>query len=304
LRGQNNVQGASDAGLLPFALPDYKFVENDNARSEFEELWGVDLEPDRGLTVVEIMDAAHDRRIKGMYFMGENPAMSDPNIHHVREALSRLQHLVVQEIFLTETAAFADVVLPTTAWPEKDGTATNTNRQIQMGRKAIDPPGDARADWWIVQEIARRMGLSWNYDGPADVFMEMRQCMPSIENISWERLEKDGAVTYPCKGDHDKGEDILFGDGFPTEDSRGKLVPVSITPNNEAPDDDYPMILMTGRTLEHWHTGAMSRRSRVLDSLEPEAVAMLCYEDMERLGIEPGDLARINKILWRPCGKN
>jgi formate dehydrogenase major subunit len=294
LRGQNNVQGASDAGLLPFALPDYQFVENDNIRSEFEEFWSTDLDPDRGLTVVEIMDAVHDGHIKGMYFMGENPAMSDPDIYHVREALSRLQHLVVQDIFLTETAAFADVVLPTTAWPEKDGTATNTNRQIQIGRKAIDPPGDARADWWIVQELARRMGLNWNYNGPADVFKEMKKCMPSLENISWERLEKDGAVTYPCKGDQDKGQDILFGDGFPTEDNRSKLVPVSITPNNEAPDDDYPMILMTGRTLEHWHTGAMSRRTRVLDSLEPEAVAMLCFEDMERLEIEPGNLTRIS----------
>ena len=294
LRGQNNVQGASDAGLLPFAFPDYQFVEDSNVRTEFEELWGADLDSRRGLTVVEALNAAHEGRIKGMYFMGENPAMSDPDIHHVREALSRLKHLVVQEIFLTETAAFADVVLPATAWPEKDGTVTNTNRQIQMGRKALNAPGEARADWWIVQELARRIGLDWNYGGPAEIYEEMRQCMPSIENISWQRLQEDGAVTYPCQGDHDPGQDIVFSDGFPTENGRGKLIPVSITPENEAPDEEYPMILTTGRTLEHWHTGAMTRRSDVLDSLEPESVAMVCGEDMERLGIIPGDLVLVS----------
>ncbi|OGT34052.1 MAG: formate dehydrogenase subunit alpha [Gammaproteobacteria bacterium RBG_16_51_14] len=294
LRGQNNVQGASDAGLIPFAFPNYQFVEDDNKRAGFEEFWGASLDPERGLTVVEMMDAALDGSIKGMYFMGENPAMSDPDVHHVRAALSRLEHLVIQDIFLTETAAFADVVLPATAWPEKEGTVTNTNRQIQMGRKAIDAPGNARADWWIVQEIARRFGLNWNYEKPADVYEEMRRCMPSIENISWERLINEGAVTYPCQGDHDPGQDIVFSTGFPTEDGRGKLVPVSITPDNEAPDDDYPMILTTGRMLEHWHTGAMTRRSQVLDALEPEAIAMLCCDDMERLGIKPGELARIS----------
>jgi formate dehydrogenase major subunit len=294
LRGQNNVQGASDAGLLPFVLPNYQLVEDDKARAKFEELWGVTLNPVRGLTMVEMMNAAHEGHIKGMYFMGENPAMSDPDVHHVREALSNLEHLIVQDIFLTETAAYADVVLPTTAWPEKEGTTTNTNRQVQMGRKALDAPGDVRADWWIVQELARRFGLNWNYEGPADVYEEMRQCMSSIKHIPWQRIQADCSVTYPCQGDHDPGQDIVFGDGFPTENGRAKLVPVTIKPNNEAPDEEFPMILTTGRMLEHWHTGAMSRRSNVLDSLEPEAVAMLCNEELNRLGLIPGDPIRIS----------
>jgi len=293
LRGQNNVQGASDCGLIPMVLPDYHAVEDAKARGRFEELWGVPLPPQRGLTVVEIMNAAHERRIKGLYFMGENPAMSDPDIQHVREALARVEHLVIQEIFLTETAAFADVVLPAAAWPEKDGTVTNTNRQVQMGRKALESPGDARPDWWIVQEMARRLGLPWSYGGPADVYEEMRRCMPSIEKISWDRLLRDRAVTYPCAGDDDLGQDIVFGDGFPTASGRGRFVPAALTADNEPPDADYPMILTTGRNLEHWHTGAMTRRSEVLDALEPEPVAMLCGADMARLGLRPGEWARV-----------
>ena len=239
------------------------------------------------------MHEAHDGKIKGMYIMGENPAMSDPNIQHVREAFAKLDHLVVQEIFLTETAAFADVILPATAWPEKEGTVTNTNRQVQMGRKALDAPGDARPDWWILQEIARRMGLKWNYDSPRDVFNEMRACMPSIENISWERLLQERVVTYPCTGDDDPGQDIVFAEGFPTDNGRALFVPAVIMPEDEQPDNKYPMILSTVTNLEHWHTGAMTRRSDVLDDLEPEAMAMLSKKDMQRLQLEPGDTARI-----------
>ncbi len=294
LRGQNNVQGASDCGLIPFVFPDYQAVDNPEVHAKFEKFWNTELDYKRGLTVVKIMDEASAGRIKGMYFMGENPAMSDPDSEHVREALSHLDFLVCQDIFLTETAAFADVVLPATAWSEKDGTVTNTNRQVQMGRKALDAPGDARPDWWITQEIAKRMGLDWNYQGPGDVFNEMRQCMPSIENITWERLLKENVVTYPCTGDDDPGQDIVFTDGFSTESGRGIFVPASITPNNEPPDEEFPMILSTVRNLEHWHTGAMTRRSSVLDDLEPEAFAMLCKEDMVRLGLKPGDAARIS----------
>jgi len=294
LRGQNNVQGASDCGLIPFVFPDYQAVDNANARATFETFWNATLDPVRGLTVVEIMDAAHAGNIKAMYMMGENPAISDPDIQHVREALARMEFLVSQDIFLTETAAFADVVLPAAAWPEKDGTVTNTNRQVQMGRRALEAPGEAMPDWWIVQEIAWRLGLDWNYSGPEDVFNEMRQCMPSIRNITWERLMKDNAVTYPCSGDDDPGQAIVFGDGFPMEEGRGVFVPAFITPDNEPPDSDYPMILSTARNLEHWHTGSMTRRSTVLDALEPEAVAMMCKADMLRLGLKPGDLARIS----------
>ena len=293
LRGQNNVQGASDAGLIPMVYPDYRPVGDAAARRLFEELWGAELDPEPGLTVVEIADAAHDGRIKAMYIMGENPAMSDPNLSHVREALARLEHLVVQDIFLTETAAFADVVLPATSFLEKDGTVTNTDRRVQMGRKALDPPGDARPDWWIIQEIARRIGLDWTYAGPRQVFDEMRACMPSLTGITWARLEREGAVTYPCDSEDEAGHDVLFADAFPTADGRGKLVPASLVPPDEEPDADYPFVLTTGRQLEHWHTGQMTRRAEVLDALEPEAICEMAPADLDRLGLAPGERVRL-----------
>lgn len=221
--------------------------------------------------------------------MGENPAMSDPNLNHSRAALARLEHLVVQDIFLTETAAFADVILPASTWPEKTGSVTNTNRQVQLGRQAIEPPGEARQDLWIIQQIARRLGLDWHYDGPADVFEEMRSIMPSIHGISWQRLEKEDAVTYPCPNETSPGQAVMFANGFPTPSGRGRFIPAGIIPPDEQVDDDYPFILTTGRLLEHWHTGAMTRRAAVLESLEPEPVAFLCPADLQKMGLEPGD---------------
>ncbi|MDD9915967.1 MAG: formate dehydrogenase subunit alpha [Rhodospirillaceae bacterium] len=293
LRGQNNVQGASDAGLIPIVYPDYQSVEGEEIRKKFENVWGTSLDPNRGLTVVEIMDAVHDDIIKGMYIMGENPAMSDPDADHAREALAKLEHLVVQDLFLTETAFHADVVLPASAWPEKDGTVTNTNRQVQMGRKALEMPGDARQDWWIIQEIAKRIGLDWSYSHPSDVFAEMKGVMGSLDNITWDRLERESAVTYPVDAPDQPGNEIVFGDGFPTESGRGKLVPADIIPPDEQPDDEFPMILTTGRQLEHWHTGAMTRRSRVLDHLEPEAIAQMSSRDLHKLGLKAGDKVRV-----------
>ena len=294
LRGQNNVQGASDAGLIPIVYPDYQSVESPEAREKFEEFWGAELDPDRGLTVVEIANAAYDGDVKALYVMGENPAMSDPDASHARAALARLEHLVVQDIFMTETAMFADVVLPASAWPEKDGTVTNTNRQVQMGRRALPAPGDSRQDWWIIQEIARRLGLDWNYTGPADVYEEMRDCMDSIRGISWDRLSRESAVTYPCASGDDPGRPIIFGDGYPTPSGRGKFVPAEIVPPDERPDDDYPMILTTGRVLEHWHTGAITRRASVLDAIEPEAVCHMAPRDLRNLGAEGGDRVRVS----------
>jgi len=293
LRGQNNVQGASDAGLIPMVYPDYRRVDDPEVRAFYEEFWRTPLDPEPGLTVVEIADAAYDGAIRGLYVMGENPAMSDPNASHARAALARLEHLVVQDIFLTETAFHADVILPATAFPEKDGTFTNTDRRVQRGRKAIAAPGDARPDWWIVQEIARRMGLDWRYDGPRAVFDEMRACMPSIKGITWERLEREDAVTYPCDAEDRPGREVIFGDRFPTRDGRGLLVPVALVPPDEEPDEAYPFILTTGRQLEHWHTGQMTRRARVLDALEPEAICELSPGDAERLGIGAGETVRL-----------
>src|SRR6202007_2708799 len=235
----------------------------------------------------------HRDEIRGMYIMGENPAMSDPDVEHAREALAKLEHLVVQDIFLTETAKYADVVLPASAWPEKDGTVSNTNRQVQMGRAALPLPGNARLDWWVIQEIARRIGLDWSYTHPRDVFAEMKLAMPSLDNITWERLERESSVTYPCDAEDHPGNDIVFGNGFPTLSGRGRLVPAAIIPPAEEPDDEYPMVLTTGRQLEHWHTGAMTGRARGLDELEPEAGARLAPAQHSRLGIAAGAQIRV-----------
>ena len=293
LRGQNNVQGASDAGLVPMFYPDYQKVDAEPTRDKFLNAWGGSLDPERGLTVVEIMDAVHNNEIKGMYIMGENPAMSDPDANHARAALAKLEHLVVQDLFLTETAFHADVVLPASAWPEKDGTVTNTNRQVQMGRRALELPGDARQDWWIIQEIARQIGLDWSYKHPRDIFAEMTQVMDSLNNITWDRVARESAVTYPVDGPDVPGNEIVFGDGFPTTNGRGKLTPVTIIPPGEQPDADFPLVLTTGRQLEHWHTGAMTRRSAILDHLEPEAIAQVSSRDLFRLGLKPGDMVRV-----------
>jgi formate dehydrogenase major subunit len=294
LRGQNNVQGASDSGLIPMMYPNYQRVDNPEARARFAKLWGAtDLDPKPGLTVVEIMHAAKKKQIRGMYVMGENPAMSDPDADHAREALAALDHLVVQDIFLTETAYLADVVLPATAWPEKEGTVTNTDRMVQLGRKAVEPPGEAKEDLWIIQEIAKRMGLRWNYGHVSDVFIEMRAGMDTIGGITWERLERDSAVTYPCEEEGDPGQSVVFTEHFPTATGRAKFVPADLISADEQPDRNYPMVLITGRQLEHWHTGAMTRRAGVLDAIEPEPMASLHPLDLDKFGVKSGEVVTV-----------
>ncbi len=293
LRGQNNVQGASDAGLIPMFFPDYRPVEDWGVRNKYENLWGVELDTKKGLTVVEIADAAYEGNIKGIYVMGENPVMSDPDQAHAREGFARLEHLVVQDIFMTETAAFADVILPASAFPEKTGTVTNTDRRVQMGRIAVSTPGDARQDWWIIQELANRMGQSWNYKSPKDIFNEMRLVMPSLTGITWQRLETEDAVTYPCVDEQSAGADVIFSDAFPTASGRGRMTPASVLPPDEVPDDAFPLVLSTGRLLEHWHTGSMTRRAHVLDALEPEAEVHISPEDMSDLAIMPGQTVAV-----------
>ena len=330
LRGQNNVQGASDAGLIPMMFPNYQRVDNAGAHAWFEDFWGTKLDEAPGYTVVEIMHKAlapdsDPHKVRGMYIMGENPAMSDPDLNHARHALGSLSHLVVQDIFLTETAWLADVVLPASAWPEKTGTASNTDRMVQMGRRALNPPGDARPDLWIIQQIAQRVGphaphfvsslppegagpalgrpgggagLNWNYEGEesgvAAVYEEMRQAMhASIEGITWDRLERDSSVTYPCLTPDDPGQPIVFTDQFPTPTGRLQLVPASVIPAAEKPSAEFPFVLITGRQLEHWHTGSMTRRSTVLDAIEPMATASLHGDELARLGVQPGALVGI-----------
>ena len=296
LRGQNNVQGASDAGLIPMMFPDYQHVSNAATRATFEKAWGVaagSLDEQPGLTVVEVMHAIEKGEVKGLYVMGENPAMSDPDANQARHALAALEHLVVQDIFLTETAYLADVILPASAFPEKDGSFTNTDRLVQMGRKAVNPPGDARQDLWIIQQIARKVGLNWNYGHVSDVFDEMRRTMPNIAGITWERLDREHAVTYPCKVEGDPGTSVVFVDDFPREGGRARFVPADIIPANERPDADYPFVLITGRQLEHWHTGSMTRRASVLDAIEPDPVALVHPLDLAALGGQPGDVVTL-----------
>jgi formate dehydrogenase major subunit len=295
LRGQNNVQGASDAGLIPMFLPDYQPVTDDGVRSAFLQVWGTeDFSSEKGLTVTEIMDDVHAGNTRGMYILGENPAMSDPDVEHARDALAKLSHLVVQDIFITETANYADVILPASAFAEKSGTVTNTNRQVQLGRPAVPPPGDAREDWWIEVELAKRLGLPWSYTGPDQVFAEMKMNMKSLDNITWDRLSDENAVTYPSLSPTDPGQAIVFGDGFPRAGGRAKFTPASVIPPDEAPDAEYPMILTTGRQLEHWHTGSMTRRSKVLDAVEPEANCSLNPKTLRRLGVQPGGMLRLS----------
>jgi len=292
LRGQNNVQGASDAGLIPMMYPDYRSVENTDVRAEMEDFWGRSLDPVKGLTVVEIVDAIHAGDINGMYIMGENPAMSDPDQHHARGALAKLDHLVVQDIFLTETCWHADVILPASTHAEKLGTYSNTNRQVQIGRPALPLPGEARLDFDLLIDLAKRCGLDWNYADVPSVYEEMRQVMKSLDYIPWERLETEGSVTYPSRPDGTE-DWVVFDQGFPTADGRGRIVPADLRAPEEVPDQDYPMVLTTGRVLEHWHTGAMTRRADVLDDIEPEGFAAMNPREIERQGLCQGDMIRV-----------
>jgi formate dehydrogenase major subunit len=303
LRGQNNVQGASDAGLIPMMFPNYQRVTNKAAHAWFEDFWGTKLDGQPGYTVVEIMHKAlapdsDPHKIRGMYIMGENPAMSDPDLNHARHALASLEHLVVQDIFMTETAWLADVVLPATAWPEKNGTVSNTDRMVQLGKQALNPPGQARPDLWIIQDIAKRMGLHWDYqgefDGVAQVYDEMRRAMhTAISGITWERLQRESSVTYPCLTEDDPGAPTVFLKKFATDDGLVHLVSADIIPANERPDDAFPFVLITGRQLEHWHTGSMTRRASVLDAIEPMATASMCGEDLAKMGLDTGDVITV-----------
>ena len=303
LRGQNNVQGASDAGLLPMMFPNYQHVDDPTVHAWFEQFWGMPLDAKPGYTVVEILNKAlapesDPHKVRGMLVQGENPAMSDPDLNHTRAALSSLTHLVVQDIFMTETAWLADVVLPATAWPEKTGTVSNTDRMVQMGRQAIEPPGEARADLWIIQQIAQRIGLDWRYTGDhhgvAEVYEEMRQCVgSSVTGLPWARLVRQGSVTYPCLSEDDPGQPVVFQHQFPTPNGRAQLAAVGLTLADEQTDADYPLVLITGRQLEHWHTGSMTRRSEVLDALEPVATASINARELLKYGLAPGAMVTL-----------
>jgi formate dehydrogenase major subunit len=289
LRGQNNVQGASDAGLIPMMYPDYQPVKDEANRKKFEAAWGVSLDPKPGLTVVEIMKAAMEGRVRGMYMVGENPFLSDPNVNKVRKALASLEFLAVQDIFLTETAEFADVILPASSFFEKEGSYTNTDRRVQIGRPALKPPGEARLDWQVICEISNRVGYPMNYTSPADVFAEFAGLTNSYAGLTYEHLGATGKI-WPCPDpEHSLGEIVLFHDRFPTASGLGKFVPCEFAEADELPDAAYPLVLNTGRLLEHWHTGTMTRRAQALDALQPSPFVEVNPSDLASLGIEDGE---------------
>jgi formate dehydrogenase major subunit len=294
LRGQNNVQGASDVGLIPMFYPDYQKADSAEVRVKFEKAWGVsDLDPEKGLTVTEIIKSVLHGGVRGMYMLGENPFLSDPNINKVRKALSALEFLVVQDIFLTETAEFADVVLPASSYLEKDGTYTNTDRRVQLGRKTLEPPGQARVDWEIVQDIAQRIGLDWHYSAPREVFDELVSLMPNYANLSYDNLGLPGKLYPNPDPEHSDGTVVLFDERFNTDDGLAHLVPAQWLPAKELPSADYPLVLNTGRLLQHWHTGSMTRRSYALDTIAPEAEVYVHPKDAADRGLTHGELVRV-----------
>ena len=295
LRGQNNVQGASDMGLIPMFYPDYAKADDPGVKARFEQAWGAeDLDPAKGLTVTEIIGSALAGGVRGMYMLGENPFLSDPNINKVRKALSKLEFLVVQDIFLTETAEFADVILPASSYLEKDGTYTNTDRRVQLGRKVLDTPGQARVDWEVVQDIANRIGLSWDYHTPRDIFEEMVSVIPSYKNLTYDNLGPTGKLYPNPDPEHSDGTVVMFTEKFNTNDGLAHLVPAEWLPARELPDEQYPFVLNTGRMLEHWHTGSMTRRSYALDAISPKALVFLHPDDAAELGLADGDMARVS----------
>ncbi len=292
LRGQNNVQGACDVGALPNVFPGYQAVGNEILKEKFEAAWGVSLNPTPGKTLTEIMPLAHEGKVKAMYLMGENPSLSDPDASHVREAMQRLEFFVVQDIFLNETALLADVVLPACSFAEKDGTFTNTERRVQRVRKAIEPVGDSRPDWWITCRIAQSMGgAGFDFTHPSQIMEEIAEVTPSYGGITYERLEKEG-LQWPCPTEDHPGTAILHTELFSR--GRGHFVPLEYRPSDELPDEEYPLVLTTNRSLFHFHTGTMTRKVRGLNTFMGEGLVAINPKDAADLGIEDGEMVRVS----------
>jgi formate dehydrogenase alpha subunit len=308
LRGQNNVQGACDMGALPNVYPGYQPVAAPAIREKFETAWGCSVPPalkekfgitwacslssSPGLTLVEMLEAAYRGDIKALYLVGENPVLSDADVQHVREALTQLEFLVVQDIFLSETAEFADVVLPAASFAEKDGTFTNTERRVQRVRKAIEPIGDSKPDWWIICQVAQKLrAKGFDYSHPSDIMEEIRNLTPSYGGISYQRLE-NGGLQWPCPTDDHPGTPVLHTNIFVR--GKGRFIPLKYTPPGEMPDKDYPLILTTGRSLYHFHTGTMTRKANVLNTMKPEGMVEISPRDASQLGIAEGDKVRVS----------
>jgi formate dehydrogenase alpha subunit len=291
LRGQNNVQGSGDMGCLPNMLPGYVSAAAEAALQRFESLWGVPLPREEGLTSTGVVAAVHAGRVHGLYVMGENPALTDPNLSHAREALEKLDFLVVQDIFLTETAAMADVVLPAAAWAEKEGTFTNTERRVQRVAPVLPPLSGAELDWRILCNLARRLGHDWPYTGPAEIFAEIRHAVPEYAGMTYGRIWERG-LQWPCPTEEHPGTRFLFAESFPR--GKGRLHAVPYLDAAELPDEQYPLVLTTGRVLYHWHGGVISRRSEGLNDICPDPSVEVHPEDAARLGISQGEMVRLS----------
>ena len=293
LRGQNNVQGACDVGALPNVYPGYQRVEDPEVRGKFEAAWNSGLSNSPGLTLTEIFDAIDEGKIKALYLVGENPILSDANAKHVEESLKKLEFLVVQDIFLSETAKFADVILPAASLAEKDGTFTNTERRVQRIRKAIEPIGEAKPDWWITCQIAKKLGgKGFDFSHPMEIMEEIASLTPSYKGISYERLEK-GGLQWPCVTREHPGTPILHTERFATKSGKGKFMPLGYKPSAEVPDDKYPLLLTTDRSLYHYHTGTMTRKVEGLNILRGYEMVEMNPEDAAALEIADGEVVRV-----------
>ena len=293
LRGQNNVQGSCDMGALPDVYPGYQKVEKPENQKKFEAAWGVSLSPDQGLTHSEIFDGVYDGTINSLYLIGENPVLSEANASHAIAAMEKLEFLVVQDIFLTETAQMADVVLPAATFAEKNGTFSNTERRVQRVRQAIKPVGDAKPDWEIVCDMAKKLGApGFDFSGPQEIMEEISSLTPSYAGITYDRLEK-GSIQWPCPEKDHPGTPTLHTGGFATPSGKAKLVPLSFRASAELPDDEYPLILTTDRSLFHYHTGSMTRRVAGLDQLDSEELLKINPKDAAELGLGDSEMVQI-----------
>jgi predicted molibdopterin-dependent oxidoreductase YjgC len=301
LRGQNNVQGASDMGAMPFHYPGYMEVDNEENAARWEQAWNVEpggLSRKRGLTTTEILANARPGGVRALYIMGENPMMTEPNLNVTRHHMEQLEFLVAQDVFINESGAFADVILPATSWAEKEGTFTNTDRRVQRVRQALAPRGQARPDWHILCDLATRVekrlgrpnAARWNYEEPEEVFREMASVATMFKGVTYARIEKTG-LQYPVPDEDHPGTPFLFAETFPS--GRGRFFPLEYVPVAEPADDEYPFILTTGRLLEHWHGGTMTRQSE-LEALYPEAMVDVHEVDAARLGLKTGDVVRVS----------
>ena len=294
LRGQNNVQGACDMGALPNVYPGYQKVDNPEARKKFEAAWGSSLSATPGLPLTEVFDAVLEGKVKALYLVGENPVISDADAHHVEEALGRLEFFVSQDIFLTESNRYADVVLPAATFAEKDGTFTNTERRVQRVRKAIEPVGQSKPDWWIIGQVAKRMGAEgFDFAGAEQIMREITSLTPSYHGISYERIEREG-LQWPCPAADHPGTKFLHRERFATPDGRGHFKPLAYKPPAELPDGQYPLVLTTDRSLFHFHTGTMTRRVDGLNVMDGRELLRIHPEDAARMGIEDGQTVRVS----------